>query len=322
MPTAQLTRDTDASASSDILRADRRSVRDTKRSLTSTEDQNAASAASAKQNVASAQLALEDAQRTYDTAIAPADAATLAADQAAVAQRAAVARRRPGARRWRDHLAPADGAHHQRRPRRWAPRAPSGDAIQMQAGPMQVTAVLHGVRPDGTRGGPAGHGHGERHRRRPDRDALVDRPGRVHPPGRPRSSRTTRPSPSTDAPDTIRTGMSASVSVTTASQTGAIAVPIAALVGRNGNYAVRDPRQQRRRAADAGRGRPRHRHHGGRHQRPRRWHHRHHGHRQRPAGEQRHAALRRASAAWVVSAAGGGFPAGGFGDRRRRGTNP
>ena len=46
-------------------------------------------------------------------------------------------------------------------------------------------------------------------------------------------------SPSHDAPDTIRAGMSADVSVTTASQTGAIAVPIAALVGRNGNYVVR-----------------------------------------------------------------------------------
>ncbi len=42
-----------------------------------------------------------------------------------------------------------------------------------------------------------------------------------------------------DAPDTIRSGMSADVAVTTASQADAIAVPIAALVGRDGNYVVR-----------------------------------------------------------------------------------
>jgi hypothetical protein len=42
-----------------------------------------------------------------------------------------------------------------------------------------------------------------------------------------------------DAPETIRAGMSADVAVTTASQTGAIAVPVAALVGRGGNYVVR-----------------------------------------------------------------------------------
>jgi macrolide-specific efflux system membrane fusion protein len=42
-----------------------------------------------------------------------------------------------------------------------------------------------------------------------------------------------------DAPDTIRTGMSADVSVVTASQTNVVAVPVASLVGRNGNYLVR-----------------------------------------------------------------------------------
>jgi RND family efflux transporter MFP subunit len=234
---AQLTRDTDASAASDVLRTDRRSVRDTKRSLTSTEDQNAASLASAKQGVTSAQLALEDAQRTHDTAIAPADAATIAADQAAVAaaqQTLASARQ---ALAGTSITAPADGVITSIDLVVGA-TAPSGDAIQFQAGPMQVTASFTESDLTALKAGqPATITVSAI-----DAD-LTGTLSSIDPVASTSGASSVVSYDATvtiaDAPDTIRAGMSADVSVTTASQSGAIAVPIAALVGRNGNYVVR-----------------------------------------------------------------------------------
>ena len=137
---AQLTRDTDDSASSDILRADRRSVRDTKRSLTSTEDQNAASLASAKQNVASAQLALEDAQRTHDTAIAPADAATHRGRPGRGRERPAGAEHRPASPRWHLHHGSRPTASSPASTSSWVPQRPAAMPSSSRPVPMQVTA--------------------------------------------------------------------------------------------------------------------------------------------------------------------------------------
>ncbi len=233
----QLTRDTNASASSDVLRADRVAVRNAGRSLTSTRNQNAASAASAAQNVTSAQLALDDAQRTYATAVAPATADVIAADQAAVAQAQQAVDDAQAQVAGASIVAPADGLIISI-DLATGSTAPSGDAIQMEVGPMQVTAdftesdltALAAGQPasvtvsaiDATLTGalssidPVASTSGA--------SSVVSYPATIT---------------LTDAPETIRTGMSASVSVITASAPNVVAVPVAALVGRNGNYAVR-----------------------------------------------------------------------------------
>ena len=233
----QLTRDTNNSATSDVLRSDRVAVRNAGRSLTSTKNQNAASAASAAQNVASAQLALDDAQRTYATAVAPATAATIAADEAAVAQAQQAVDDAQAQLAGASIVAPADGLITAVDLAVGA-AAPSGDAIQMEVGPMQVTAdftesdltALAAGQPanvtvsaiDATLTGTLS-----------SIDPVASTSGA--------SSVVSYPATITlsDAPDTIRTGMSASVSVTTASAPNVVAVPVAALVGRNGNYSVR-----------------------------------------------------------------------------------
>ena len=233
----QLSRDEDDSAATDILRTDRRSVRDAKRSLTSTENQNAASLASAKQSVASAQLALEDAQRTYDDAVAPADAATIAADTAAVASAEQTLANAQRALAGTSITAPSDGVVTSIDLVVGA-TAPNGDAIQLQAGPMQVTASFTESDLTALKAG------------QPAKvtvsaiDAdLTGTLSSIDPVATSSGSSSVVSYDATvtiqDAPDTIRAGMSADVSVTTASQTGAVAVPIAALVGRNGNYLVR-----------------------------------------------------------------------------------
>ncbi len=212
-------------------------MRDAKRSLTSTEDQNAASLASAKQNVASAQLALEDAQRTHDTAIAPADAATIAADTAAVASAEQTLASAQQALAGTDITAPSDGVITSIDLVVGA-AAPNGDAIQFQAGPMQVTASFTESDLTALKAG------------QPAKvtvsaiDAdLTGTLSSIDPVASTSGASSVVSYDATvtiaDAPDTIRAGMSADVSVTTASQSGAIAVPIAALVGRNGNYSVR-----------------------------------------------------------------------------------
>jgi multidrug efflux pump subunit AcrA (membrane-fusion protein) len=233
----QLSRDQDDSAASDILRADRRSVRDAKRSLTSTENKNAASLASAKQSVTSAELALEDAHRTHDTAIAPADAATIAADTAAVASAEQTLANAKQALAGTDITAPSDGVITGIDLIAGA-TAPSGDAIQFQAGPMQVTASFTESDLTALKAG------------QPAKvtvsaiDAdLTGTLSSIDPVASSSGSSSVVSYDATvtieDAPDTIRAGMSADVSVTTDRQTGAIAVPIAALVGRGGNYVVR-----------------------------------------------------------------------------------
>ncbi len=234
---AQLTTDTNDAAASTVLRQDRHQVRDTGRSLTSTKQQNAASEASAKQAVESAQLALDDAQRTYADAVAPATADVLSADQASVASATQAVADAQASVDGASIVAPADGLITSV-DLAVGSSAPSGDAIQIEAGPMVVTAdfteldltALAAGQPatvtvsaiDATLKGtlssidPVASTSGS--------SSVVSYPATVT---------------LTDAPDTIRTGMSASVSITTDSQTGVVAVPVAALVGRKGNYEVR-----------------------------------------------------------------------------------
>ena len=234
---SQLKTDTNNSAASTVLRQDRLSVRDRGRSLTSTKQQNTASEASAKQSVQSSQLALADAQRTYADAIAPATAAVLATDQAAVASAQQNLADAQEALAGTDIRAPGDGLVTSIDLVVGAD-APSGDAIQVEVGPMQVTADF--TESDLTSlaaGQPATVTVSAI-------DAtLTGTVTSIDPVASTSGSSSVVSYPATitlaDAPDTIRSGMSADVSVTTASQTGAIAVPIAALVGRNGNYVVR-----------------------------------------------------------------------------------
>ncbi len=108
--------------------------------------------------------------------------------------------------------------------------------------------------------------------------------------------------------------MSADVSVTTASQSGAIAVPIAALVGRDGNYVVRTLDSSgteqltpvevglvtdTQAAVTSGLDR---------------WHDGHHRHASAPSRRARAPELRREASPLGGLGGGGAFPAGGFSD--------
>ncbi len=233
----QLSRAENDSATSALLRADRQAVRDAKRGLESTQGQIASSNADASQTITSAQLALEDAQRVYQDAIAPADAATLAADQAAVASAEQALASAQAAVDGTTITAPVDGVITSIGLVVGA-AAPDGDAITLQAGPMQVTAsftesdltALQAGQPATVTVSAVGAD-------------LTGTVASIDPVASSSGSGSVVSFDATvtiaDAPETLRAGMSADVSVTTASQSGAIAVPIAALVGRNGNYAVR-----------------------------------------------------------------------------------
>jgi multidrug efflux pump subunit AcrA (membrane-fusion protein) len=229
--------DQDDGAVSSILQQDRRTLRDAKRNLTTTKRNNASSLANAKESVESAKLALADAQRDHATALAPATEATLAADRAAVENAQHALDAAQSAADAATITAPADGLVTSVDLVVGA-AAPSGDAITMEAGPMLVTA-------DFTEtdllslatGQPASVTvdaiDGELTGTLSSIDPVASSSGA--------SSVVSYPATITltDAPDTIRTGMSADVSVVTASQEGVVAVPVASLVGRGGSYMVR-----------------------------------------------------------------------------------
>jgi multidrug efflux pump subunit AcrA (membrane-fusion protein) len=233
----QLSNDENDSAASTILQQDRRTVRDAKRSLTTTRRNNDSSVANAEASVSSAKLALADAQRTHDEAVAPTDDATLSADRAAVATAQQALETAQTAAAGSQITAPADGVVTNVDLVVGA-TAPAGDAITMEAGPMQVTA-------DFTESDLAALAAGQTASVKVDAiDATIAGTlSSIDPVASTSGSSSVVSYPATitltDAPDTIRTGMSADVSVTTASQTGVVAVPVSALVGRNGNYSVR-----------------------------------------------------------------------------------
>jgi HlyD family secretion protein len=232
----QLTTDTNAAAASATLTADQRAVTSASTALDSAQQQVASSLHKAQQAVDSATLALTVAQQAYTAATAPTTADTIASDHAAVASAqqtvAAAQKAADGAR----IVAPADGLVIAVALAVGAP-APAGDAIALQTGPMEVTAQFAeadlaslaleqpatvtitalGQQLDGTVTAitPASTSSGT--------SSVVTYPVTI-----------TLSQP----PEQVRSGMTASVAVTTASANG-IAVPAIALQGGRNGYTVR-----------------------------------------------------------------------------------
>ena len=234
---SQLATDKAASAASAVITADKNAVASALQQLKSTQAQVTASNHQSAQSVGSATLALSNAKNNYKTSVAPATSATIASDKASVASAQQAVDTAQTTVDGAKILAPADGTVV-------AVNlvvglaAASGDAIQIETGPMEVTAAFaESDLPTLKVGQPA--------------DITVtalgqDVTGKVSeivPTAASSGSSnvvTYNVTVTMDSnPPSLASGMSASVAITTASATGVIAVPAIALVGSSGNYGVR-----------------------------------------------------------------------------------
>ncbi len=234
---AQLAADRKSGQPGDVIARDKTAVTNAKTNLSQTEARATASNHQAASSVSAASLGLTSARNSYTSRVQGATDAQLAQDQAAVAsaesQLATAQQTLDGA----TITAPSDGVVTSVSLVTGI-AAPSGDAIEVEAGPMQVTASFAetdlaalkvsqaatvsisatGSSVDGTV---------------TSIDPVAANSGT--------SSVVTYSVTVTlkDAPDAVKTGMSADVSITTASATGVIAVPSIALGGASGAYTVR-----------------------------------------------------------------------------------
>jgi multidrug efflux pump subunit AcrA (membrane-fusion protein) len=233
---AQLTTDQAASAPANVIAADQAAITNAQQQLASSQQQATQSAHQASQSIASAQLAVTSAQDGYSSKVAPAPAATIASDQAAVATAQVSV---DSAKTVVDNatlVAPADGTVATVTAVAGF-NAPSGTAISLQTGGMIASGNFPEADIDSLQVGQAA-------------TVTVTAVGKSMP------AKVTSISPSaatsgsssvvtyavqvtldsTDA--SLRSGMSASISVTTASASGVIAIPAIALNGTSGDYTV------------------------------------------------------------------------------------
>jgi HlyD family secretion protein len=233
----QLKKDRRASAPSTVISADKTNVSSARSRLTSTEAQVTASNHQADQRVTSAQLSLTAAQESHDTALEPASDSTLASDRASVASAQQSVDDAQTSLDGASIVAPADGIVVAVN---IVPgvNAPASDAVSMEVGPMEVSADFAEADLPALKVG---------------QDATVT----VTAIDQQVSGTLSSITPTADssgntsvvtyavlvtlpsAPDALRSGMSADVSITTASATGVVAVPSIALQGTAGNYSVR-----------------------------------------------------------------------------------
>ena len=233
---AQLTTDEAASAPANVIAADQAAITSAEQQLASTQQQATQAAHQASQQIASAELSVTSAQDGYTSKVAPAPAATIAADQAQVATAQVSV---DSAKTVVDNatlVAPADGTVATVNVVAGF-NAPSGTAITLQTGGMIASGSFPEADIDSLQVGQA---------------ASVT----VSAVGKTLSGKVTSISPSaatggsssvvtyavqvtldsTDA--TLRSGMSASISVTTASASDVLAIPAIALNGTSGDYSV------------------------------------------------------------------------------------
>jgi RND family efflux transporter MFP subunit len=232
----QLTDDTNAGFGSTTLKADRDAVTSAHQQYLSTVAQVTASNHQADQSVSSAQLSLAAAQQAYNTAIEPADAATIASDQAAVTQAQQTLDTANSTLGAATITAPDDGVITAVNVAVGAD-APSGDAIELQSSDLQVTAdVTETDLPSIAVGQPASISIAAA-------NTTVDGTVEQIAPTSDSSSSSVVTYPVTislpDVPAAVKAGMSANVSITTASASNVVAVPAIALLGTTGNYSVR-----------------------------------------------------------------------------------
>ena len=233
----QLTTDQGNSAVSAITSADKANIKSAHQALDNTQAQVDASNHKSQQSVDSAALSLASAQLQHANAIAPATPETLAADQAAVASAQQALESAQAAVDGATIVAPADGVVTAVALQEGLP-APSGDAIQLQVGPMQVVADFAesdlAALKDGQAATVTVTALGQ---------ALTGTLSSITPVAASSSSSSVVTYPVTitldSSPADLHAGMSANVAVTTASAPGVVAVPAIALQGRSGNYSVR-----------------------------------------------------------------------------------
>jgi multidrug efflux pump subunit AcrA (membrane-fusion protein) len=240
---ASLRRDIDTGAPESTITSDQRAV-----SAAGVALQNAQVVADTANNQAQravdgATLALQSAQETFKVTTAPSSPDTIAADQATVAAAQQTLARLQGSGSGIELVAPADGIVTQVSIAVGG-TAPAGDAIQMQAGPMLVTApfseddvasIALGQAATVTVGAI-----------RQDLSGKVTRISVLPTPvtgTAPAAGSTIVTYPVTlilgAPPLQLRPGMTASVSITVASAKGVLAVPVNALQGNGPNYKVR-----------------------------------------------------------------------------------
>jgi multidrug efflux pump subunit AcrA (membrane-fusion protein) len=235
---AQLATDkASGTATAQQLSQDQAAVTSASQQLTQTKAKASQSNNQAAQSVASAALQVTSAQQGYQSKTAPAPALTILSDQASVASAQTAVASAQATVNLAQITAPADGTITVVALVAGID-APSSDSIDIEAGPMQVTASFAET----------------------DLPALkVGQPASIAitATNETASGKLTEISPvaSTSGsssvvtysvvitldstPADVKTGMSASVSITTAEADNVLAVPAIALVGSNGSYGVR-----------------------------------------------------------------------------------
>ncbi len=229
--------DQSAGAPSTAISADKAALERANQALASTQAQVSASNHQAHQGVTSAKLAVSTAENNYTTSVAPATDATIAADKASLASAQQAADAAQTSLHHSSISAPADGTIVAINAEPGL-AAPSGDALAMEVGPMEVIAQFAEADLPTLKAG---------------QDATVT----VTALGQDLTGKVSQITPVaatsgnssvvtyavtvtlTSSPDSVRAGMSTNVAITTASATGVIAVPAIALNGTTGNYTVR-----------------------------------------------------------------------------------
>ncbi|HYM84771.1 MAG TPA: HlyD family efflux transporter periplasmic adaptor subunit [Candidatus Dormibacteraeota bacterium] len=234
---AQLDTDTANSAPQNVLTQDQNALQQARDSLASTQLKVQASNTQAAQQVTSAQLALSQAQASYTAAIAPAATAQIASDQAGVASAQASVTSAQARVDAATLHAPVDGVVSAVTIQPGFD-APSGAAIDVQSSGMQIVAAFTETDLPSLAVGQAA-------------DVAINATGQqttgkvasITPTAATAGSGTSVVTYNVDVsldevPPGTSAGMTAQVSVTTASVAGAIAVPPIAISGTSGNYSV------------------------------------------------------------------------------------
>ncbi len=224
-------------ATAQQIAQDHASVTNASQNLTQTKAKASQSNSQAAQGVTSASLQLTSARQGYQSKIVPTPTLTILSDQAAVASAQTAAASAQATVNLAQIVAPADGTIT-------AVSlvlgidAPSGDAIQMQAGPMQVTASFAETDLPALKVGQAAS-----IAITATAESTTGKLTQIDPVAATSgsSSVVTYSVVITldSTPADVQTGMSASVSITTAEADNVLAVPAIALVGANGSYTVR-----------------------------------------------------------------------------------
>lgn len=233
----KLSTDQAASAPAATISADEAAVSSAQLNLTSAQQKATASNQQAQNAVNSASFGVTVAQHNYEAKLAPATPAQIASDEAAVATAQAQVATAQQTVTEAKIVAPADGTVSAVNVIAGV-AAPSGDAIEVEIGPMYVTAAFAESDIPSLQAGQAATVSITATSQTADGTVASITPIAS-------SSGTSSVVSYTvlvalvDAPAGIQSGMSANVTVTTASASNVIAVPTTAVVGRAGSYTVR-----------------------------------------------------------------------------------